>query len=130
MLLSTAERGVAVRVLVDDVLIDTDDRTLLLLSAHPRVQIRIYNPNISVGVGFWGRIKNAVSGFREINQRMHDKTAIFDGVAGITGGRNMADEYFDYDRNYVKIPAPRGLAVVANRRVVLSGLSGTQRHLF
>ena len=100
MLLSAAERGVSVRVLVDDVLVDADDRTLLLLSAHPNVQIRIYNPNISVGVGFWRRIKNAVTGFREINQRMHDKTAIFDGVAGITGGRNMADEYFDYDHDY------------------------------
>ncbi len=100
MLLSAAERGVAVRVLVDDVLVDADDRTLLLLSAHPKVQIRIYNPKISVGVGFWQRIKNAVTGFREINQRMHDKTAIFDGVAGITGGRNMADEYFDYDHEY------------------------------
>ena len=100
LLLSAAERGVAVRVLVDDVLVDADDRTLLLLSAHPKVQIRIYNPNISVGVGFWQRIKNALTGFREINQRMHDKTAIFDGVAGITGGRNMADEYFDYDHEY------------------------------
>ena len=48
----------------------------------------------------WQRLKNAVTGFREINQRMHDKTAIFDGIAGITGGRNMADEYFDYDKEY------------------------------
>jgi len=99
-LLSAAERGVAVRVIVDDFLIDAEDRTLLLLSAHPNVQIRIYNPNVSVGVGFWQRLKNAVTGFRAINQRMHDKTAIFDGIAGITGGRNMADEYFDYDHEY------------------------------
>jgi len=99
-LLSAAERGVTVRVLVDDFLIDAEDRTLLLLSAHPNVHIRIYNPNVSVGIGFWQRLKNAVSGFRAINQRMHDKTAIFDGVAGITGGRNMADEYFDYDHEY------------------------------
>ena len=41
-----------------------------------------------------------ITGFRAINQRMHDKTAIFDGAAGITGGRNMADEYFDYDHEY------------------------------
>lgn len=65
-----------------------------------RVQIRIYNPNVTIGVGFWQRLKNAVTDFREINQRMHDKTAIFDGIAGITGGRNMADEYFDYDIEY------------------------------
>jgi putative cardiolipin synthase len=99
-LLSAAERGVTIRVLVDDFLIDAHDRTLLLLSAHPNVQIRIYNPNVTVGVTFWKRLKNAVKGFREINQRMHDKTAIFDGIAGITGGRNMADEYFDYDVEY------------------------------
>lgn len=99
-LLRAAERGVAVRVLIDDFLMDAEDRTLLLLSAHPNVQIRIYNPNVSVGVGFWQRLKNAVSDFRAVNQRMHDKTAIFDGIAGITGGRNMADEYFDYDHEY------------------------------
>ena len=99
-LLSAAERGVIIRVLVDDFLIDAHDRTLLLLSAHPNVQIRIYNPNVTVGVTFWQRLKNAVTDFREINQRMHDKTAIFDGIAGITGGRNMADEYFDYDHEY------------------------------
>jgi len=99
-LLSAAERGVSVRVLVDDFLIDAEDKTLLLLSAHPNVQIRIYNPNVSVGVSFWQRLKNAVTGFRAVNQRMHDKTAIFDGIAGITGGRNMADEYFDYDHEY------------------------------
>jgi putative cardiolipin synthase len=99
-LLSAAERGVAVRVLVDDFLIDAEERTLLLLSAHPNVEIRVYNPNVTVGVGLWQRLKNAVTDFRAINQRMHDKTAIFDGIAGITGGRNMADEYFDYDHEY------------------------------
>ena len=99
-LLRAADRGVTVRVLVDDLLIDAEDRTLLLLSAHPNAQIRIYNPNLSVGVGFWQRIKNVFGDFRAINQRMHDKTAIFDGIAGITGGRNMADEYFDFDHEY------------------------------
>lgn len=99
-LLRAADRGVAVRVLVDDLLIDAEDRTLLLLSAHPNAEIRIYNPNLSVGVSFWQRIKNVFGDFRAVNQRMHDKTAIFDGIAGITGGRNMADEYFDFDHDY------------------------------
>jgi len=99
-LLTAAERGVMVRVLVDDISIDAEDQTLLLLSAHPNVQIRIYNPNLSVGVGFWRGLVNAITQFRGVNQRMHDKTAIFDSVAGITGGRNMADEYFDYNQNY------------------------------
>lgn len=99
-LLSAAERGVRVRVLVDDTLIDAQDKTLLLLSAHPNAHIRIYNPNLRVGVNFWQRMGNAFTKFRAVNQRMHDKTAIFDGVAGITGGRNMADEYFDFDHEY------------------------------
>jgi len=99
-LLSAAERGVRVRVLVDDTLIDAQDKTLLLLSAHPNAHIRIYNPNLRVGVNFWQRMGNAFTQFRAVNQRMHDKTAIFDGVAGITGGRNMADEYFDFDHEY------------------------------
>ncbi len=99
-LLAAAERGVSVRVIVDDILIDAENRSLLLLSAHPNVRIRIYNPNLSVGVGFWQRLKNATTEFRAVNQRMHDKTAIFDGIVGITGGRNMADEYFDFDHKY------------------------------
>ena len=99
-LLLAAERGVIVRVLVDDMLVDAKDETLLLLSAHKNVQIRIYNPNVSVGKSFFGRIWNVFTQFRGINQRMHDKAAIFDGIAGITGGRNMADEYFDFDSTY------------------------------
>ena len=99
-LLLAAERGVRVRVLVDDLLVDAQEKTLLLLSAHPNAEIRIYNPNLSVGVSLWRRIVNSTTRFRDVNQRMHDKTAIFDGIAGITGGRNMADEYFDYDHDY------------------------------
>jgi len=95
-----AERGVKVRVLVDDMLVDADDRTLLLLAAHKNIDIRIYNPNVSVGQSFFNLLWNVVTQFRGVNQRMHDKTAIFDGVAGITGGRNMADEYFDFDEQY------------------------------
>jgi len=100
MLLEAADRGVSVRVLFDDFLIDAKDKTLLLLAAHPNVQIRIYNPNYSVGTSTLRLLINAVMDFRGTNQRMHDKTAIFDAVAGITGGRNMADEYFDFDHEY------------------------------
>jgi putative cardiolipin synthase len=99
-LLSAAERGISVRVIVDDFIIDAEDRTLLLLAAHPNVQIRIYNPKFVVGVGAWDKLKNTVTQFRGVNQRMHDKTAIFDGVAGITGGRNMAAEYFDFNHEF------------------------------
>jgi putative cardiolipin synthase len=100
LLLEAANRGVVVRVLVDDFLIDAQDETLLLLAAHENVHIRIYNPKYSVGTSLLGMMSNAIMDFRGTNQRMHDKTAIFDNVAGITGGRNMADEYFDFDPEY------------------------------
>ena len=99
-LLRAAERGVKVRVIVDDLLIDAPDKTLLALALHPNVSIHIYNPKHSVGTPIQKRILNVVTDFRGVNQRMHDKTFIVDGKVAITGGRNMADEYFDYDQEY------------------------------
>ena len=99
-LLRAAKRGVKVRVIVDDLLIDAPDRTLLALALHPNITIRIYNPKHSVGVSMLSRLINVVTDFRGVNQRMHDKTFIVDGKVAITGGRNMADEYFDYDHEY------------------------------
>ncbi|WP_205749172.1 phosphatidylserine/phosphatidylglycerophosphate/cardiolipin synthase family protein [Desulfopila sp. IMCC35008] len=99
-LLLAAERGVKVRVIVDDLLIDAPDETMLGLAAHPNIHVRIYNPKHSVGVSLWQRLVNLVREFRSANQRMHDKTFVVDGIAAVTGGRNMADEYFDYNHTY------------------------------
>ena len=99
-LLRAAERGVKVRVIVDDLLIDAPDKTLLALAKHPNADIRIYNPKHRVGTLMHKRIYNVVTNFRGVNQRMHDKTLMVHGIAGITGGRNMADEYFSYDHDY------------------------------
>ncbi len=99
-LLRAANRGVQVRVIVDDLLIDAPDRSLLALARHPNAEIRIYNPVHSVGTPWYKRLLNVVTNFRGINQRMHDKTLIVDGSMAITGGRNMADEYFDFDHAY------------------------------
>ena len=99
-LLSAAERGVKVRVIVDDLLIDAPDESLIALALHPNVEIKIYNPKHSVGVLLFQRIKHIFTNFRSVNQRMHDKTFIVDGKVAITGGRNMADEYFDYNQTY------------------------------
>ncbi len=99
-LLGAAERGVKVRVLVDDLLVDASAESLLALALHPRIEIRIYNPLHSVGTSKAGQIANLVTDFRSANQRMHDKTFMVDGRVAITGGRNMADEYFDFDQRY------------------------------
>ncbi len=99
-LLRAAKRGVKVRVIVDDLLMDAPDKSLLALAKHPNIDIRIYNPVHSVGTPFHKRMLNVAADFRGANQRMHDKTFIVDGAMAITGGRNMADEYFDFDHEY------------------------------
>ncbi|MEO6361858.1 MAG: phospholipase D family protein [Caldimonas sp.] len=99
-LLRAAERGVRVRVIVDDLLIKAPPKTLLALALHPNIEIRIYNPKSSVGVPLSKKVLNVVTDFHGVNQRMHDKTMIVDGKVGITGGRNMAAEYYDYDHQY------------------------------
>ena len=99
-LLRAADRGVKVRVIVDDLLIDAPDKSLLALAKHPNIDIRIYNPQHSVGTPFHKRLLNIAVNFRGVNQRMHDKTFIVDGKIAITGGRNMAAEYFDYNHAY------------------------------
>ncbi len=99
-LLRAADRGVLVRVIVDDLMIDAPDKSLLALARHPKVDIRIYNPQTSVGVPLHKRVLNLLTNFRGVNQRMHDKTLVVDGKVAITGGRNMAAEYFDYNHEY------------------------------
>ena len=99
-LLRAAERGVRVRVIVDDLLIDAPDKSLLALARHPKIDIRIYNPQTSVGIPLHRRLWNVLTDFRGVNQRMHDKTLVVDGKIAITGGRNMAAEYFDYNHQY------------------------------
>ena len=81
-LLRAADRGVKVRVIVDDMLIDAPDKTLLALARHPNIEIRIYNPMHHVGTPFYKRALNVLTDFRGVNQRMHDKTFIVDGKVG------------------------------------------------
>ena len=99
-LLRAAERGVRVRVLVDDLLVDADADALLALDSHPNVEVRIYNPGVNIGKTLPGKVFKFARDFRGANQRMHNKTFTVDGRIVITGGRNIADEYFDYDHEY------------------------------
>lgn len=97
-IVQAAERGVKVRILVDDIMIDADVADILLFDAHPNIDVRIYNPGVNLGKNLLQKIKKFGSDFRGANQRMHNKTFIVDGTVAITGGRNIADEYFDFDR--------------------------------
>lgn len=98
-LLRAAERGVMVRAVVDDIVLKEEDVDILLtLSAHPCFDIRIYNPTQTVGVSPARVVFNLFSDFRRFNHRLHNKTFLTDGFIGLTGGRNVADEYFDYNQ--------------------------------
>ncbi|MEP6832003.1 MAG: phospholipase D-like domain-containing protein, partial [Gemmatimonas sp.] len=99
-LLRAADRGVHVRVLVDDFMLEADGEELLALDAHPNIEIRLYNPTANIGKNLPTKLYNLTTDFRGFNQRMHNKTFIVDGQVVITGGRNIADEYFDYDHEY------------------------------
>lgn len=99
-LVRAAERGVKVRILVDDMLVEADADQLLAIDAVPNLEIRIYNPGMKVGISLPRKLFNVATDFRGVNQRMHNKTFTVDGKVTITGGRNIADEYFDYDHEY------------------------------
>jgi putative cardiolipin synthase len=92
-LLSAAERGVRVRVLLDDINVAGRDSALALIDRHPNVEIRIYNPaaerkGLRKVLGF-------LREFTRLNRRMHNKSFTVDGSVTILGGRNIGDEYFD-----------------------------------
>ncbi|GLQ73023.1 phospholipase D family protein [Vibrio penaeicida] len=99
-LVRAAERGVKVRVLVDDIMLDARGDELLILAAHENFEIKIYNPNANIGKNIAQKISTAVTDFHGINQRMHNKVFLVDSQIAITGGRNIADEYFGFDHEY------------------------------
>ena len=99
-LVRAADRGVNVRILVDDIMVDADAEDILTLDAHPNISIKVYNPGMNLGKNIISKVKKLTTDFRSANQRMHNKTFIVDNKVAITGGRNVADEYFDYDHEY------------------------------
>ena len=92
-LLKAADRGVRVRLLVDDMDMEGRDLGTLVLDAHPNIEVRLFNP-------FGRNTKRAyqyVTGFGSQTRRAHNKSFTVDSVATIVGGRNIGDEYFIAD---------------------------------
>lgn len=85
-----ADRGVRVRALLDDLGTNADDRKLLEISAHPNIEIRLFNPVASRRFKKLGTLFE----FSRVNRRMHNKAMIADNQLAIVGGRNLGDEYF------------------------------------
>lgn len=87
-----AQRGVRVRMLIDDMNAEGLDSKLLALDQHPNVEIRVYNP-FRNRRGLW-RVLEMAQRIFSVNHRMHNKAWIADGRAAIVGGRNIGEEYF------------------------------------
>lgn len=92
-LVAAADRGVRVRVMLDDINLNERENLLAALDAHPDIEIRIFNPIPNRrGLSKWFSI---AGDFSRLNRRMHNKTFTVDGAFSVVGGRNIGDEYFD-----------------------------------
>ena len=89
-MLHAAERGVRVRLLLDDNGIAGMDDVLAALDRHPNIEVRLFNP----GVIRRGKAIGYATDFLRLNRRMHNKSFTADNEATIIGGRNIGDEYF------------------------------------
>ncbi len=90
VLYRAAERGVRVRLLLDDNGISGLDDTLAALHTHPNIEVRLFNPFVVRSPKWIGYLTS----FSRLNHRMHNKSFTADNQAAIIGGRNIADEYF------------------------------------
>ena len=92
--LRAADRGVRVRLLLDDMTAHGKDSHLAALDAHPNIEVRLFNPSRS-RAGVLGRASEMLLRPVAMNRRMHNKAWIADGRVAVVGGRNVGDEYFD-----------------------------------
>lgn len=93
-LVSAADRGVTVRILIDDTFLISEDQILMGLADHPKIEYRVFNPFKHRASGFVSREILNLTEFRRLDHRMHNKAMIVDSRIAIVGGRNLADEYF------------------------------------
>ena len=101
-ILSSADRGVHVRILVDDINLPGSDNHLKILSQHENIEIRIFN---ALAHRDWFKNIELVINLKHAGRRMHNKTFVTDNTYAIIGGRNIGDEYFDarHGRNFVDL---------------------------
>jgi putative cardiolipin synthase len=89
-MMAAADRGVRVRLLIDDYWASGYDLSFETIDAHPNMEVRVFNPFVR------GRMRTLqlLGRFTEINRRMHNKLFIADGQLAVVGGRNLIDDYF------------------------------------
>jgi putative cardiolipin synthase len=98
-LMRAADRGVNVRILIDDSFLVHEDQLLLALAAHRNIEYRVFNPFKRRGGGLATRQLLNIAEFKRLDHRMHNKAMVIDNRVAIVGGRNVADEYFGLDES-------------------------------
>jgi len=93
-MLAAADRGVRIRLLVDDWNITGKDFVLAMIGAHPNIEVRIFNPIAGSRSSSLSRPLHYLFGAGRIKNRMHNKAFVVDNTVAIVGGRNIGDEYF------------------------------------
>ncbi|MDQ0573776.1 putative cardiolipin synthase [Variovorax paradoxus] len=91
---AAAQRGVRVRILLDDLHSTGRDALVLGLAFVPNIEMRLFNPLAGARGSSFSRMLNSVGDASRIQQRMHNKLFLADNVLGVTGGRNLGDAYF------------------------------------
>jgi putative cardiolipin synthase len=89
-LIEAADRGVRVRLLLDDYDNKGHDVAFETLDAHPNIEVRVFNPYARGTM----RVLQYIGRFNELNRRMHNKVFVADGKVAVIGGRNLSDDYF------------------------------------
>ncbi len=92
--IAAADRGVRVRLLLDDLGVSISDRAFHAIDSHPNIELRLFNPT-KARENVIRRGLELLMRFRSVNRRMHNKAWIADGRVLIVGGRNIGDAYFD-----------------------------------
>jgi putative cardiolipin synthase len=102
-----AERGVRVRLLVDDLYTAGLDPVLLGLAAYPNAEVRLFNPFPMGRNSLGARLTASLFDLGRVNHRMHNKLLVADGTMAVAGGRNIGDEYFMVhgEANYIDLDA-------------------------
>lgn len=98
-IMDAAERGVQVRLLVDDMPKGISDEATAMISRMENIQMRRFNPN-RVRKGFISKILMMSAQFRQLNRRMHNKQLLVDGTWAVVGGRNIGNPYFGFSDKY------------------------------
>ncbi len=96
-LLRAADRGVRVRVLVDDGDTVAGDEQIIALDGHPNVEVRIFNPFAYRGHNKLRRAWEFMLHASRLDYRMHNKLLVADNAVALIGGRNIGNQYFQLD---------------------------------